>query len=60
MREDIHYFTFRASEERVAAMRSPHLKARAAHLELARLYEEQIRALSGRAIKVRFDVAGAA
>ena len=60
MHEDIHYYALRASEERLAAMRSAHLKARAAHLEMARCYQRIVDASRSRMIDVRFDVAGAA
>ena len=60
MREDIDYFACRAAEERVAAMGSGHLKARAAHLEMARRYQELVDEISRRPFCARFDVAGAA
>ena len=60
MHEDIHYYALRASEERLAAMRSAHPSARAAHLEMARRYQEMVDAFGRRMIDVRFDVAGAA
>jgi len=60
MRGDVHYYASRASEERLAAMRSKHLGARAAHLEMARRYQELVDATARRAISARFDVAGAA
>lgn len=54
------YFARRASEEREAAMQSAHLKARAAHLEMARRYQDLADAITDRTLAVRFDVAGAA
>ena len=60
MSEDIHYFACRAAEERLAAMRSAHLTARAAHLEMARRYQELVDAISRRPFCDRSDVAGAA
>lgn len=60
MNADAHYFARRASEERAAAMQSPHLKARAAHLEMARRYQDLADAITDRMLAVHFDVAGAA
>ena len=45
---------------REAAMRSTHLKARAAHLEMARLYQQRVDTIVRRSLPVRFDVAGVA
>jgi len=60
MHEDLRYYARRASEERLAAMRSEHLNARAAHIELSRRYQELVDAFSRRTLDVRFDIAGAA
>ena len=60
MNRDVHYFAQRAAEEREAAMRSTHLKARAAHLEMARLYQQRVDTIVRRSLPVRFDVAGVA
>jgi hypothetical protein len=60
MSEDIHYFALRAAEERLAAMQSAHLNARASHLEMARRYQERVDAISRRPFSARLDVAGAA
>lgn len=40
MKADHYYFGRRAKEEREAAMKAPHLRARRAHIELARRYAE--------------------
>jgi hypothetical protein len=42
------YFGRRASEERVAAMKSPHPQARKAHLEMANRYDDLATAISER------------
>jgi hypothetical protein len=60
MQNDVHYYALRVSEERLAAMRSEHLRARAAHLELARRYQELVDAGARRPISVQFQAAGAA
>jgi hypothetical protein len=60
MHEDVHYYAQRASEERLAAMRSEHLNARVAHVEMARRYQELVDVISRRTLDIRFDVAGAA
>lgn len=46
MENDQVYFTRRAAEERLAAMRSANTVVREAHLEMARRYDERIVALS--------------
>jgi hypothetical protein len=40
MEGDVQYLQRRAQQEREAAMKAPHPKARAAHLELARRFED--------------------
>lgn len=48
MDSNILYFTCRASEERDAAMRAEHPKAREAHLELARRYQDLATGIAAR------------
>jgi hypothetical protein len=48
MEEDVRYFARRASEEREAAMRSTHLKARRAHLEIAGRYADLATSIESR------------
>jgi len=45
MEGDASYFRQRASEERAAAMKCPHPSARRSHLEMARRYDTQAKAL---------------
>jgi hypothetical protein len=40
MERDAVYFSRRANEERIAAMRAEHPQARQAHLEMAKRYRE--------------------
>jgi hypothetical protein len=40
MNSNAGYFRRRANEERVAAMKAPHPAARAAHVEMAKRYDE--------------------
>ena len=42
MEADLSYYQRRSAEESAAAAAAPNAKAREAHLELARRYEEQI------------------
>jgi hypothetical protein len=42
----MEYFRKRANEERVAAMKAAHPKAREAHVEMARLYDEKLAAIA--------------
>ena len=60
MGNDVFYYLMRASEEREAAMRSRHPKARSAHREMARLYQELANGDCRRSLEVRFTFAGAA
>ena len=60
MRDDVHYFAARAQEERAAAMRCVHLKARAAHLEMARLYQARVDAMMRSSSLIGGQFAGAA
>ena len=46
MEGDGIYFGRRANEERVAAMKAPHPRARKAHLEMADRYEDLATAIS--------------
>ena len=46
MGRDTDYFRKRATEERVAAMKAAHPKAREAHVEMARLYDEKLAAVA--------------
>jgi hypothetical protein len=48
MKTDHYYFGRRAKEEREAAMKAPHLRARQAHIELARRYAELADAIAER------------
>jgi hypothetical protein len=57
---DVEYYALRAAEERLAAMRSKHLNARVAHLEMATLYQQRVDAFRRRSLSAQFDVAGAA
>lgn len=45
MTTDGEYFSRRAKDEREAAMRAAHPKARQTHIDLASAYEGQLRAL---------------
>ena len=49
MEGDTAYFRRRASDERSAAMKAPHQRAREAHLELAGRYDDLANAIEGRA-----------
>jgi hypothetical protein len=46
MGRDTEYYRKRANEERVAAMKAAHPKVREAHVEMARLYDEKLAAIS--------------
>ena len=46
MEADFAYFSRRAREERVAAMKAPHPTARQAHIELAERYDELAAAIA--------------
>jgi hypothetical protein len=59
METDVQYYTRRASEERLAAMRSAHVTVRQAHLDMAQRYDERVTALSS-AEPRRLDVTTAA
>jgi hypothetical protein len=48
MEGDGIYFGRRASEERIAAMKAPHPRARKAHLELADRYNDLATAIQSR------------
>ena len=48
MESDISYFRRRATEERRAALDSPHSQVRQAHLEMAERYEELVQAIAER------------
>jgi hypothetical protein len=48
MEGDSIYFGRRASEERIAAMKAPHPRARKAHLELADRYDDLATAIVSR------------
>jgi hypothetical protein len=43
---DANYFSRRANEERVAAMRAAHPNARSAHLQMAERYTQLARAIA--------------
>jgi hypothetical protein len=59
METDVVYFTRRAAEERLAAMRSAHFAARHAHLEMAHRYDERLAELADGEPQ-RLDVTSAA
>jgi hypothetical protein len=46
MKGDANYFSRRANEERVAAMKAAHPSARRSHLEMAERYAELASAIS--------------
>ena len=46
MEGDFAYFSRRAQEERVAAMKAPHPSARQAHIDMADRYDELARAIA--------------
>lgn len=46
MANDLSYFQRRASQEKAAALRATHPRARQAHLEMAKRYEGLIRGLA--------------
>lgn len=48
MDSDVAYFTRRAGEERVAAMKAAHASARQAHLDLAGRYDDLARSITTR------------
>jgi hypothetical protein len=48
MEGDTAYFRRRASDERAAAMKAPHPRARETHLELAGRYDDLANAIEGR------------
>ena len=56
MERDTEYFRKRANDERVAAMKAAHPKVREAHVEMARLYEEKLNAISEGEQHVRLDL----
>jgi F0F1-type ATP synthase gamma subunit len=59
MEGDSLYFSRRANEERVAAMKAAHPNARQAHLNLARQYEELAAAIVSHEIAVGSEAIGA-
>lgn len=46
MENDRGYYMRRAAEERAAALKAAHPKARAAHLEMAAAYDERLSAIA--------------
>jgi hypothetical protein len=60
METDAVYFSRRAQEERVAAMKAPHPAARQAHLDMADRYEEFATAIASREQILGLDPVSAA
>jgi hypothetical protein len=60
MEADAVYFARRASEERAAAMRAVHLKARQAHREMASRYQDLATSIGSPEGCLGFHVAGVA
>jgi hypothetical protein len=60
MNEDRAYYVRRVAEERAAAIRAEHPNARAAHLEMARLYDERLSAMADGAGPASIRLVGAA
>jgi hypothetical protein len=60
MEGDSLYFSRRANEERVAAMKAAHPNARQAHLDLALRYEELARAIASHHVATGAEAVGAA
>jgi hypothetical protein len=49
MANDLTYFEYRESQEKTAALRATHPRARQAHVAMAQEYEELIRSLTATA-----------
>jgi hypothetical protein len=60
MEGDSIYFGRRANEERIAAMKAPHPRARKAHLELADRYQDLASAIATRESPLSEERSGAA
>jgi hypothetical protein len=60
MEGDSIYFGRRANEERIAAMKAPHPRARKAHLELADRYQDLASAIATRESALSEERSGAA
>lgn len=60
MNRESSYFSRRAHEERVAAMKAAHPRARSAHLELAMRYAALAEAIDERRRHLAVEISGAA
>ncbi|MFL6788300.1 MAG: hypothetical protein ACJ8FC_06525 [Sphingomicrobium sp.] len=60
MEGDSLYFSRRANEERVAAMKAAHPNARQAHLNLANQYEELAKAIVSHQVATGTEAVGTA
>ena len=60
MNKDRAYFARRAAEESAAAVKATHPKVRAAHLEMAKLYEQRLSELADHAGPSGVRLVGAA
>jgi hypothetical protein len=60
MATEVEYYSHRAREEREAAMRAPHPRAREIHRELAEAYELRVRELSAESRRSAMHLVSAA
>jgi hypothetical protein len=60
MDTDLAYYRRRAAEEKAAAAAAPHSRVRSIHVELARRYDERIRAIEVEPPQVGADLVSAA
>ena len=58
MESDAAFFTRRAREERFAATKAEHPKARKAHVEMAARYADLASAIEGKPLDVQYERAG--
>lgn len=58
MEGDASYFSRRAGEERIAAMKAAHPRARSSHLEMAERYAELAGAIASHQLRVGGGAAG--
>jgi hypothetical protein len=60
METDLAYYKRRSAEETAAARAAPHSAVRAAHRELARLYDDKVASLEARSCSAPLSLVSAA